>query len=252
MALKPDVIFWTAEDPSELDALQSSTGIPVVGLNAQGEITVTDDSFAQNIRILGKVLHEEARADQLLDGIASIQKELAEYASKVSQKQNAYIGGMMYFQNGDLFNTSGNYLPFDLGGVKNCMPYEKGVPYKTEAKTIANSGAEYFFVDNANYTKCQTDYRDNKEILSGAPAVSNNSDSDKRVFCLLSYKMYGTNWESELVNAYFIGKTINGDVYDYDLTEKVNAVYALFFPGSGLTLEKVQEKQTHGFGWLDW
>lgn len=30
--------------------------------------------------------------------------------------------------------------------------------------------------------------------------------------------MYGTNWESELVNAYFIGKTVNWDTYDYDLT----------------------------------
>ncbi len=54
--------------------------------------------------------------------------------------------------------------------------------------------------------------------MSATPAVSKNSSLEKRVFCLLSYKMYGTNWESELVNAYFIGKTVNWDTYDYDLT----------------------------------
>ena len=88
--------------------------------------------------------------------------------------------------------------------------------------------------------------------MGDVPAVTHNSDSDRRIFCLVTYKMYGTNWESELVNSYFIGKTINGDVYDYDLTEKVNAIYFLFFPDSGLTLGKVTEKQVHGFSWLDW
>ncbi len=128
--MDPDVIFWTTEDRDKLNSLQTSTNIPVIGLNAQGEITVTDDSFAQNINILGKALQREDRAKQLLNGINSIKDDLNSYASQVKDKVKSYIGGMMYFQNGDLLNTTGNYLPFTLGGVYNCMPYMDGRPYE--------------------------------------------------------------------------------------------------------------------------
>lgn len=129
IALDPDVIFWTTQDPAKLDALQSSTGIPVVALNAQGEITVTDEEFAKNINILGKVLQREDRAKQLLDGIKAIKDELNGYASQVAEKQDTYIGGMMYFQNHGLFETTGNFLAFNLGGTYNCMPDRGGKPY---------------------------------------------------------------------------------------------------------------------------
>lgn len=102
-------------------------------------MSVTDEAFGDNIRLLGKVLHREDRAGELLSGIDAMCSELRGYAAEVTPGK-AYIGGMFYFKEGGLLTTTGKYLPFALGGAANVMPDRDGIPYTTEIKTVAGSG----------------------------------------------------------------------------------------------------------------
>lgn len=80
-----------------------------------------------------------------------------------------------------------------------------------------------------------------------------NSESDRRMFCLPAWKNYGTNWDCELAIAYYIGSVMHGDVYDYDVAGKIDGVFELFFPDRGMTMDKVTAKMNGtGFSWLDW
>lgn len=242
------VIITSKEDVGVLNTLQEQTGIPVVAVNAEGNVTVSDDTFRQNIRIVSKVMGTEKRGEDLIKGADNILAELNGYASKVTQKDRTYIGGMFYMMKGGLTMTTGLYLPFTLGGATNAMPdTNKGNPYQTDIKGISESDAKYMFIDCMTNNSSKTMFEENKETLSVLDAVKNGD-----IYSLFAYKYYGTNWESELYNAYYIGSLLHPDIYKYDVTEKVNMVLNLFYPDTGLNCAKLTEKQQPGLVKLDW
>ena len=78
-------------------------------------------------------------------------------------------------------------------------------------------------------------------------AVKNNN-----MYSTLVYKYYGTNWESELMNAYYIGSILDPEIYNFNIEEKCNEILSLFYPGSDIDYQKVMEKQSPGYSQLDW
>lgn len=241
------LIITSKVDVGEIDQIQKNTGIPTIGIIAEGQVNVDDKEFRDNINLLGKALGKEQRAKQLLDGIDSMVNELEGYASKTDNDKKAYIGGMFYMMEGDFYKTSGNYIPFDLAGIKNTMPAMDGNPYNTDAKSIAEAGADYIFVDSINGYSSKPLFDKNKDVFSDLGAVK-----DGNIYSTFSYKFYGTNWESELMNAYYIGSIVNPDEYKYDVEEKVNAVLDLFYPDTDITMSDLAEKQGPGASKLDW
>ena len=242
------VIFTSKEDTGVLDTLQEQTGIPVVAVNAQGSITVKDEAFRDNIRIVAKVLGEEKRGEDIIKGVDGMLAEIDNYSKSVTDKQVCYVGGMFYMMKGGLTMTTGNYLPFDLVSATNAMPdVNQGNPYQTDIKGIVDSDADYMFVDCMTNKASKTTFDENKDTLSSLDAVANG-----RIYSLFAYKYYGTNWESELYNAYYIGSVLYGDVFDYNVEEKINAVLELFYPDTGLDYDSLIEKQSPGTVKLDW
>lgn len=252
VAVNPQVIISSKVSVDVLDNLQSKTGVPVVAVAADGSIAAGDEDFKKNIRLVGKLLGREERAEEIIDGTDRMISELGGYASCVPVRPKAYIGGMFYMNDGGFTETSGKYLPFDLAGVENVMPEKGGNPYPADIKSIVGSGAEYVFVDSMTYGQSKRTFDGNRDTLDVLPAVNENSAYDKRMFSLYTWKYYGTNWEAELMNAYFIGAAVNPEAYSYDADEKIDAVLALFYPDAGITAEEVAEKQGHGAEWLDW
>ena len=242
------VIITSKEDTGVLDTLQEQTGIPVVAVNAEGRITIKDHAFRQNIRIVAKVMGEEQRGEALIDGIDAMLSELEDYADDVKDKYTCYVGGMFYMMKGDLTMTTGKYLPFDLVSAINAMPdTNNGNPYQTDIKGIVDSEAEFMFVDCMTNAASKAMFEENKETLSALEAVENDE-----IYSLLAYKYYGTNWESELYNAYYLGSVLYGDIFDYDVKEKINSVLELFYPDTGLDYDKLADYQKPGTVKLDW
>ena len=246
-----DVIFSSIEDVGVLNDLQNKTNIAVVGLNAQGAFDIDDmEAFGQQLILIGKVLGREARAQELIDGINGLLDELEGYRAEVpeNQRKEAYVGGMFYFMQGGFYKTTGKYLPFDLTCAENVMPdMNNGNPYDTSLVDLMDADPDYIFVDSMTYASSSTAFQADEASLSNVTAVANQD-----IYTTLVYKYYGTNWETEIINAFYIGTVLNPEVYDYDMEDKANEILALFFPGSDVTYQDLLDMQSPGCGQVDW
>lgn len=248
-----DVIITSMTDVDNANTLQSTTGIAVVCVDADGSIDVNDDRFKKDVTLVGKVLGMESRASELISGIDQAVAELAGYNESSTASPNCYIGGMFYFMKGGLYETTGNYLPFDLVGAENAMPdSNSGNPYQTDKNAVMkageSSGIDYIFIDAMTASDSKTTYQTDKTDLASTVSAA----ADGKIYSNLVYKYYGTNWEMELINAYYIGSVIDPTVFDYSVEDKVNEILALFFPDSDIDYSSVCEKQGMTLCQLDW
>ncbi len=76
MQLKPDVIFISYMESSNADALQKKIGIPVVVLT-HGRFASFDELVYDSLRVAGKILNKEKRADEVIAFIENSRKDLA-------------------------------------------------------------------------------------------------------------------------------------------------------------------------------
>lgn len=228
IAANPSIVIASMTDVSVLDQLQSALAIPVVAIDADVEMN-NMERFNLQLTMMGKVLGEETRAQELIDGIDSIFQDLDARASLVTEPKTAYAGGMMYFGPANLYRTTGDYLPFDLTGVTNVMPTNPAnnkQPYLSDIETLIAEDPQYIFIDAANEGLSKSGYEANKATLNAEVTAFAEED----VYITLVYKYYGTNWENQLINTYFVGMTVYPDLYDdITLKDKAEEIWKLFF-----------------------
>ncbi|MDG6221427.1 MAG: ABC transporter substrate-binding protein [Candidatus Thermoplasmatota archaeon] len=227
IAQNPNIVFSSATGIVDLDTMQETLGIPVVAINADLEMDNTD--FYLQIALVGKVLDEEARAQELMDGLEGIMGDLANRTEGIVNQRSAYAAGMFFYGGGGLYKTSGDYLPFEFTGVKNVMPSNSaGVgkqPYNTDIETIMENNPEYVFIDSITENDCKDEYSEKKALLDGVSAFSN-----QKVYTTLVYKNYGTNWENQVVNMYYVGSVVYPELYqDLNIEDKAEEIWGLFF-----------------------
>ncbi|MDG6219308.1 MAG: ABC transporter substrate-binding protein, partial [Candidatus Thermoplasmatota archaeon] len=161
----PDIVFCSTTDVSILNDLQQSLGIPVVAVNA--DLEMDDEDFFNQIIIIGKILSEENRAEELNEGLDGILQDLFSRKENVTEKRKAYVAGMFFYGGGGLLKTSGDYLPFNFTGVTNVMPSSTvGVgkqPYDTDIEILIEGNPEYIFIDSITENGCRDDYYDHRE-----------------------------------------------------------------------------------------
>jgi iron complex transport system substrate-binding protein len=244
----PDIVFCTTIAVSELDAFQEKLGIPVFAINA--DLEFGDEAFFDQITMMGKVLKEEKRAAELNKGIKNIIKDCSGRLPTIIK--TAYATGMQGGSGSGLLKTSGDYLPFDDTNVKNVMPSSAaGVgkqPYQTDLESLIKANPQYVFVD-MNASAVKADY---KSFVQDGTGIENlTAFKNKDVYTNLIYKIYGTNWDNQLCNLYFIGKTVYPELYkDVDPQKKAEEIWKLFFQVD-LSYDKVVNAQGFGFGTLD-
>jgi iron complex transport system substrate-binding protein len=244
-----DVIFTTTEGVEVLDNIQAKTGIPVIGLRAEVYFDLDSlQTFSKQLKLIGQVLKMDSRADQLINGIQALFVELENYrlSASASDLQKAYVCGLMTGMNGNFYKTTGHYLPFSYTVGLNIAPDIAQSPYIISQKDIIDQDPTYIFVDDANYASCMTTMKTDKAILGSISAIAN-----EKVYSLLPYKYYNTNYEAELINCFAVGKIIAPGIYDYDLEKKANEIFQLFFPGTSMTLASYSAAIGHGIGYID-
>ena len=250
IAAAPDLIITSTVDAGQLDHLQEVLGIPVFAVNIDVELFDTE-LFYDQIKKLGLVLGRQQRAEELINGIDAALGDLENRKTKVTDPGKAYAGGMMYYGPADLLRTTGDYLPFDLSGTINVMPSNPAgnrQPYMTSIEDLIAAAPEYIFIDSANINLSAKGFTDNRRIYEDqVPAFA-----EKRVYSTFAYKYYGTNWENQLINVYYIGKVIYPQLYsDVSISDKAEEIWLLFF-GVPLDFDKVAALQKGGPGTVDW
>jgi iron complex transport system substrate-binding protein len=240
LALDPSVIITsTAQDAMEANTLQNQTGIPVFVINANLEF---GDQFYDQITRLGLLFGEEDRARELNEGIEGFMSDIMSKAINNSSL-SAYACGMFYYGGSSLLKASGNYLPFDCSNVTNAIaPSSNGQPYVITLETLLAADPDYIFIDSIGLTDCLEAI--NGFIADDTGMANVSAVEDGNIYSTMVYKCYGTNWENQLINVYYVASVVNGDAFDWTFEEKANEIIQLFYPGTSMTYVDIAEGQS--------
>lgn len=240
LALNPSVIITSlAEDIATADNLQTQTSIPVYVINADLEF---GEAFYNQITSLGILFGEQDRATELNHGIAQM---ISDITSKVTtaSTNSAYACGMFYYGGASFLKGSGNYLPFDYSKVNNAIePAANGQPYVITLETLIASDPDYIFIDSIGLSGAIdsiNEYINTNTGLSDVSAVKNNN-----IYSTMVYKCYGTNWDNQLVNAYYVASIMNGELYSWNFEDKANEVIELFYQDTAMTYSDIATGQS--------
>jgi len=239
MVVNPRVIFTMGsrivsnESSSALtaaDTMQIKTGIPV--------ITIASGSFQDeeaktrlysSFRLLGEILGKESRAEEL---IAYTEVTLADLDRRTkdipeSEQKTAFIGGLSHGGAHGLLSTQSEYMPFIWNRVKNVAAGTgiQGSDFSKESLVYADP--EYIFID-AGTLGVRDEIGAFEDIRS--PVYANlQAVKSGNVYATLPYNCRQTNLETQLVDAYFVGKTVYPDRFeDIDPRVKADEIYTMF------------------------
>jgi len=243
VSARPDVIFWTYTTRGKANDLQVKTGIPVIGLNYGGPRSMTRGDFYSTLRLMGKVLDREKRAEEVIE---FINDEIVTLRGKVEGGEesgpSAFVGGIGYRGAHGIVSTEPAYPPFNFLGVDN-VAGELGLDHAMiNEEKLLQWDPDYLFVDEAGLSLVKKDLREPK--FKGLSAVRSG-----KVFGLLPYNYYTTNFGTVLADAYYIGKLIYpGAFKGMDPEEEADRIYD-FLVGKPVYSE--MEEIFGGFGKID-
>lgn len=238
--LNPSVIITsTAEDAATADNLQTQTSIPVYVINANLEF---GEAFYNQIASLGALFGEKERADELNNGITQMISEITSKSTTQSTK-SAYACGMFYYGGASFLKGSGNYLPFDYSKITNAItPAANGQPYVITLETLINANPNYIFIDSIGLSDCIASINGFINSSTGLDNVLAIKDSS--IHSTMIYKCYGTNWDNQLINIYYIASTMNSDLHSWNFEDKANQIIKLFYPKTSMTYSNIADAQT--------
>jgi len=220
VSARPDVIFWTYTTRGKANDLKAKTGIPVIGLNYGGPRSMTRDDFYSSLRLMGKVLDREKRAEEV---IRFINDEIETLRGKVDGGKesgpSAFVGGIGYRGAHGIVSTEPAYPPFNFLGVNN-VAGELGLEHAMiNEEKLLQWNPDYLFVDEAGLSLVKRDLRES--MFKGLSAVK-----EGKVFGLLPYNYYTTNFGTVLADTYFIGKLVYPGAFEgLDPEEEADRIY---------------------------
>jgi len=237
IGINPQVIFKTSmidqsAEPTaaEADTLQEKTGIPVVSL-PYGSLK-NEEQKAQmysSLRIMGEVVGKEERAEEVIAYIEATMQDLESRTADIpeSERKNVYVGGVSLAGAHGIISTEPAYPPF-LWVNANNVAAGMGADHSDIAKeALVDWDPEYIFIDVGTLqlgNEGAIGELKNDTALTGLSGVS-----DDRVYGVIPYNFYSTNYESVLANAYFVGKVLYPERFeDVDPEAKADEIYTFF------------------------
>lgn len=229
---KPQVIFVTYTTVEDADALNKKTMIPVIALECSDLGTASDTLFA-SFNLIGKIIGKEERARSLVSSIKEMTKELNERTESVSKNSpTVYVGGLSYSASYGIAATHPQYAPFIFTNANNVASsidkrlssHVKGT--FVDIEQLIQWNPDYIFIDQSGLGLAIQDLQTKSALRKSLKAVANS-----KVYTVLPYNNYATNYEYVMVNAWFIGKTIYPEQFvDLEIEKKVEEVLSLFYP----------------------
>jgi iron complex transport system substrate-binding protein len=240
LTLNPDLIFVTYMDSSLADEVQDTLQIPVVVLS-YGRFATFDETVFEALRLAGRIVDKEGRADSVIQYILEEQKDLKQRArgSRRSKRPRAYVGGIGYRGAHGLESSEQEYAPFDWVLVNNAaaeLKSQGGTHTFISEEALINLDPEWIFIDGGGLGLVAQAFRKNPEVYNALTAFHR-----KRVYVLHPFNWYTTNIGTVVTDAYAVGKIMYPAQFaDLNLAEKANAVYT-FLVGEPVYNQMVEE-----------
>jgi iron complex transport system substrate-binding protein len=226
-----DILFIAASSEASIESaneIQDKTGIPVV-LFYTGDYATQKDKVCDSLEMLATILHKEDRYQELMTYFTSVENDLtSRVANGSASDARAYVGGISYRGEHGLDGTNPNYLPFKILNVNNVaseIPDVSQSEYAQVAKEqILAWDPDIIFVGLGTINAAE----------GGAIYELQNDVSYKTLTAAKTSEIYtvnpdisaGANYETQLVNAYYIGKVLYPEQFaDVDLAKKADEIY---------------------------
>ncbi|WP_067077126.1 iron ABC transporter substrate-binding protein [Methanoculleus horonobensis] len=237
LGIGPAVILKTgstgtayATSADDADKLEAKTGIPVVAF-PYGSLR-NDAEKAEmytGLRTMGEVLGKQDRAEEVIAYIEATIADLEARTADIPQNEQktAYIGGVSSAGAHGIISTEPAYPPFLWINAKNAAA-GLGTAHADVAKeALVDWDPGYIFID-VGTIQMESDGAIGE--LKSDPALQGLSAvKESRVYGVLPYNFYNTNYGTVLADAYFIGKTLYPDRFaDIDPEEKADEIYTFF------------------------
>lgn len=237
IAIDPQIILKTettgqpaATNAADAESLQSKTGIPVVMLpygSLKNEQQKTE--MYNSLRIMGEAVGKQERAEEVIAYIEATMQDLENRTVDIpeSERKTVYVGGVSSAGAHGIVSTEPAYPPFLWANAKN-VATGMGADHADIAKeALVNWDPEYLFIDVGTIqlgNEGAIGELKNDPALKGLSAIENG-----KVYGVIPYNFYSTNYESVLANAYFVGKVLYPDRFeDINPETKADEIYTFF------------------------
>ncbi|WP_020587855.1 iron ABC transporter substrate-binding protein [Desulfobacter curvatus] len=230
LSTPPQVIFKTyagmGYDPVELS---QKTGIPVVVLG-YSNLAAQRDVIYNSLRIIGRVLDREERAEALIGFFNNQIAELNQRTAAIENKKTCFVGGIAHKGPHGFLSTEPNYPPFEFVNAANiARTSEVKMQTLTQStfskEKLLEENPDVLFLDlstlqmgegHGGLYELKTD-----PVFQALDAVLNG-----RVYGVLPYNWYTQNFGSILADAWYVGKVLYPDQFaDVDPAKKADEIY---------------------------
>ena len=234
IAVNPDIMIATQAadgfDFFEHEDLAEKAGIPLVIVRPYVSFSANRDKVIESIRVLGKVLDREARAEELINDINNIINDLNERTKDIpeEEKPTVYVGGKAWAGSMGITSTSSMYTAFDFINAKNVAAELGEENAFIDKEALLMWDPDYIFLEATGFEQAFEELR--APEFETLKAVQNNN-----IYRIHPKIWTNTNHETVLVNAYYVGSVIYPDYFgDIDFVEKANEIYSVFYGKSVL------------------
>ncbi|MEM4616623.1 MAG: iron ABC transporter substrate-binding protein [Archaeoglobaceae archaeon] len=226
MKLKPDVIFATV-NARYADNLQEKTGIPVVVVDYGTLGNFRTTQLFESIRVMGKVLGKEKRAEEVIVFIENVVKDLESRAKDSEKPSKVYVGALGFKGQHGITSTTCRFPPFEVNNITSeniACKVNMTAHVFIDKEFLLKEQPEVIFLDLGNLFLVKDDYSKDRTFYQSLNAFKNG-----RVYGIYSFNFYNTNVEQALVNSYWVGKVLYPEKFaDVDIGKKANEIYEFF------------------------
>lgn len=227
---QPQVIFKVSPlSGPHPDQLTAKTGIPVIGLE-YGNLSDEKEQFYATLRLMGKVLDKEQRAEEV---VAFFEKHLAELRRRTAgvpeeERKSCYIGGVSMRGTHGFTSTETGYPPFLYTGAKNVASDGSG---RSETVNVAKEkilqwDPQVVFLD-VNTLRAKGEASGLRQLSSDPVYAELSAVENGEIWSVLPYNSYTINYGSVLVNSYFVGKILYPSRFaDVDIASVADEIYS--------------------------
>ena len=229
LSCEPDIVISEYEDVEKENALQEQLGVPVITLKS-GPAGVFDENFFATLRMLGLIFQNEEKAEALIGYIEAERADISARTADIPEadKPSVYICGLGNWGTTNHLMTAPNYISFNVANVRNVVSdlSNPGIqPIEAEKFVALGEDMDIIIMDAAAVKNIKPLYAEDPEMFAASKAWNNGE-----VYLEMAYNAYYTNYETALLNTWFIAKTVYPDRFeDIDMTAKTNEVTQMFF-----------------------
>lgn len=223
---EPDVVFIAYENTKEeLDEIQSKINVPVVGINMGKSGQIFGNDTVMTFEVIGKTMGIEARAKEVIDFLAATKEDLTTRTDGLEESPTTYLGGASFRGAQGILSTKTKIDLFNTVNALNVMDAlveERSVIIDKEK--LLEIDPELIILDLSGKALLDEDMSNDPEFYRSLQAFKNQN-----AYYILPYFTYGMNYDTALLNMYFIGSLVHPEAFaDLDLAAKAAEIYTVF------------------------